>query len=267
MLLSIYMSTAILISLTSARAVSQPDVAQLSKRAEAPDNIDLWTLDGDELKPNGDIKSQGSPDGTPAPFDVTFTSDGHCDFSKYHSHTDSVANYRSTFCTQRTAIVHGDPVKISPDIDCAGLQSCSETHTNSVTVSSAKQITSSVNFNADLFQTIKSTASLGGSKTWTDTTSSTDSHTFTPKPGSKGHMVFFPYMYKTCGQLFTIKGSFSPREPPFSYYVMDTVDCGFTPVTLPSGAPDGVSLNHDDCANLMLTQVFRSSLSVTPTLM
>lgn len=226
----------------NAAAISQQETKYpLAKRVELPDNMDIYIPDGKGNLVEGVETS--SPDGTPAPYDVVFTADGSCDGRTSQSGTISGFN-SAKFCNQNTMVVYGAAVKITPDIDCTGLASCSETRTTAITTSSSFNINFGVDGGGDVGlagKALKLTAKLAAGKTWTDTTAQTDSFTFTPKPGSKGHMLFYPYVQNACGfmlQTQTIVTVIGKSTTVVRGY--DPASCGTSPLTLSNGQADGV---------------------------
>ncbi|KAI0006724.1 hypothetical protein F4779DRAFT_595085 [Xylariaceae sp. FL0662B] len=210
----------------------------LAKRATQPSNAEIWVPDGNgNLKP-ADFSAVNFPDGIPGPGDTVFEAD-HCDDNE-QSVKDKFANWRLYWCNIRTQVVYGQPVKISPDVNCAATQTCAITHTDTVAIAEAFQVSGGTDFAGDIAKIIKATAKLAAAKTWTTTTTKTDSIAFTPKQGSKGHMVFFPYYFQACGPHFSIKEAFDGTKPPFSYHAYDPMVCGLSPLTLSDGKPDGI---------------------------
>jgi hypothetical protein len=213
--------------------------AQVLKRVVAPPNSDIYVSDGNGNLVEGVIAA--SPDGLLSPYDTVFQADGTCDRRPViYTPPDQIASVAVNFCNQNTAVVYGSPIKISPDIDCSGLASCSETHALAITATSTFSYTVGEDFQYGISDAIKLTAKLGVTQTWADTTTSTDALTFTPKPGSRGHMVFFPYMLKACG--YTVKTNLYFGELIIHY---DPMSCGYTPMTLSNQHPDGVSWVFD----------------------
>jgi hypothetical protein len=236
-------STALLVwsFIASASPTDLDPGMRLAKRLEAPENTDIWVPDGNgNLVPG--VMATSAPDGTPGPFDVVYQNNEPCDARTSGSLV--LWGYRSLgFCNQQTTIVYGEAIKVSQDIDCSGLVSCSETHTSSIATSSSFSVNPGLDAQLGP-NAIKLTAKLAASKTWIDTTSQTDSFTFTPRPGSKGHMVFFPYMQKACGPLLQTTFSVLPLPPSKQITGYDVASCGYTPLALQNGQPDGVSLTH-----------------------
>ncbi|KAI9764679.1 MAG: hypothetical protein M1839_005791 [Geoglossum umbratile] len=220
--------------------ISIASSSPLTKRLQVPDNTDIYVPDGNGNLVKGPIAA--SPDGTPAPFDVVYQNDGACD-GRTQSGGSGLFSIKVQFCNQQTAIVYGPAVKISPDIDCVGLASCAQTHTQSFTTTSSFAINGGIDVPLAT-EAIKVTAKLAVTKTWTDSSTQSDAFTFTPKPGAKGHMVFFPYIQKACGyavqtkQLIPLSPFFPYSPPEISNY--DAVSCGSTPLLLSNGQPDGV---------------------------
>jgi hypothetical protein len=235
-------STAVLVwsFITSASPTDVGAGMRLAKRLEAPENTDIWVPDGNGTLVPG-VMASSAPDGTPGPFDVVYQNNEPCDGRTSRSLVFWGYRY-SEFCNQQTAIVYGEAIKVSPDIDCSGLVSCSETHTSSTTTSSSFSVNPALDVQLGS-NAIKLTAKLAAAKTWIDTTSQTDSFTFTPRPGSKGHMVFFPYMQKACGPLLQTTFSLLPLPPSTQITGYDVASCGYTPLALQNGQPDGVSPN------------------------
>ncbi|KAI9782825.1 MAG: hypothetical protein M1839_004576 [Geoglossum umbratile] len=236
---------------TSASPIYAESGTHLARRAQL-DNTDIWASDGNgHLAP---VANSLSPDGTPAPFDILFTSDGSCTRDSSVS-PGGAGLTQARFCNQQTAVAYGPAMKVSPDIDCSGLAACSETHTSSFTTTSSSSISGGVDVPL-AFQAIKLTARLSGTRTWTDSSTQTDSFTFTPRPNSKGHMVFFPYMIKACG--FVLQSLITYPIPNFpvteTITGYDPVACGYTPLILENGQPDGIYsfcdiVNNIGCGN------------------
>jgi hypothetical protein len=249
MLIPIIVGFQLLCVAISATPIDAGVGVKLAKRDQLA-NTDIWvpiTSGGGSLVPAGSALAtlgtpeNNSPDGTPAPYDILFRSDGTCDTGSKTSNGIKVTT--SKFCNQQTAVVYGQAMKVSPDIDCSGLQSCSESHTSSFTTSSSHSINPSVDANLG-FQAIKIAAKFSGTISWTDSSTQTNAFSFTPRPGSKGHMLFFPYMVKACGFILqTVTINPIPSWPPIVQTEgYDPMACGYTPLLLPSGQPDGVSL-------------------------
>ncbi|KAI9865212.1 MAG: hypothetical protein M1813_002532 [Trichoglossum hirsutum] len=222
--------------------ISIASSSPLTKRIQAPANTDIYVPDGNGNLVPGAIPA--SPDGTTGPFDVVYQNDGPCD-SRGQKGGSGLFNDEVQFCNQQTAIIYGPAIKISPDIDCVGLNSCAQTHTQTFTTTSSFAINAGIDIPLAT-EAIKVTAKLAVTKTWTDTSTQSDAFTFTPKSGAKGHMVFFPYMQKACGyavqtkQVIPLPPLFPYNPPEISNY--DAISCGSTPLLLSTGQPDGVGL-------------------------
>lgn len=196
-------------------------------------NLDILVPDGDTLVRGVSATSAGDFH----PGDKTFIGDGSC---KYQL-TIPWLTCKPNFCSVQTIAVAGVPIQASPDIDCSGVQSCSETHTQSVTVTSTTAITGSVSVaNGDVIsKAIKATASLGGGVTWSDSATTTTTFSFTPNPRDKGHIMFVPYMLEACGTYYTF---FDDLICSVSEFV--PMSCAQTPFKIGSGEAAGVSCSQ-----------------------
>lgn len=208
-------------------AFISPAIAQSSPANLA--NLDILVVDGDTL-----VRGVAATNTDVHPGDVTFIGDGSCKIAFVLPFFTCAPN----FCSVQTIAVAGTPIQASPDIDCSGVQSCSETHTQSVTVSSSKAVTGGISAsNGDVIsKAIKATANLGGTYTWSDAEMTGTSFSFTPKAGDKGHIVFVPYMLEACGTYY--------RFIDDIYCTVDEyipMTCAQTPYRIGSGEPAGVS--------------------------
>ncbi|KAI1379855.1 hypothetical protein F4677DRAFT_407833 [Hypoxylon crocopeplum] len=224
------------------------------KTKDAPmkrqDNTNSLVDDGNGSLVPG-VYPAGSQDGLPFPGDMIYESDGSAPSrgdQVIESPSGSILNWMNTYhATQKTTIVFGPPMKITEDVDCTGV-SCSQTQTTIVTVTDSFQLTVGVdipiNIAVSITNAIKATAKLGVSKTWTTATASTSSRTWTPERGTRGHVVFFPYMFKACGPTYITGATLEYNTGYFDERVSGIYPntCGYTPMTLADGRPDGVSL-------------------------
>jgi hypothetical protein len=204
--------------------ISIAAASPLSKRVTPPNGADVYIPDGNGNLVQGALAN--SPDGTPGPFSLIYQGVANCEIG-----FPNTLNF-AEFCNQRTTVVYGKGIKISPDVDCRGLATCSQTQTTSFTATSSFAIQAGLDIPL-VTPAIKAAAKLQATKTWTDSSTQSQSLVFVSKPSAYGHMVFFPYMQKACG--------YSVQVEVNSIVGYDVYSCGYTPLTLSNGQPDGAS--------------------------
>lgn len=154
-----------------------------------------WLVDDGTGKLVPEVGPTESPDTTHQPGDMIYESDGSpppLGDSAWEGPLGDILGWMNTYHnTQKTVVVWGPPQKITEDVDCTGVASCSLTQTSAFTVTDSFSLNINVdlpiNIQTSISNAIKATAKLGGSKTWTKSTTNTNSKTWVPEKGSKGH--------------------------------------------------------------------------------
>ncbi|KAH7407406.1 hypothetical protein BKA64DRAFT_705814 [Cadophora sp. MPI-SDFR-AT-0126] len=198
-------------------------------------NLDILTPDssGNLVRSALSITSQ-----QPVPGDVTYIGTGQCKSSTFYLSTLSC----TLFCTTQTVVVAAQPVKASADIVCT-TNTCGIALSQSVTVSDSTTVSGS--FSAGAGNTIKGQAQLGGSRTWSNSATASNTYTFSPTNGDVGYIIFVPYMLEACGTFTEFHWDLFCHDWNYNYdswvqpIHFDPMSCGQTPLTLQGGNADG----------------------------
>jgi hypothetical protein len=241
----------------------------IERRTPNMDNLDILLHDGNGtlVRPSQDQR-RDMLDKRQNPGQVTYVGDGQCRYAK-----QADGNTCVLFCNAQTSIVNGSPQTVSADVDCT-VNTCSTAHAYSVTVTDTNSISLTIQVKYAK-NGIEGQAQLGYSHTWSTAVSTTNTYTFAPSNGDKGHVIFVPYMEEACGSLttFEFSGEYyecldytNNRRDGVNYnHVLgySPMSCGQTGIKLQDGSANGVcihlflnshTMSDKDCAGILVLQ-------------
>jgi hypothetical protein len=246
-----FLSLLYLITAVTATPVAMPiapgaDGRPLARRGFDANNLDVLVPgeNGKLVRATAEQKRgalQSRSYGSPLPGDWLTFGNGNCGTSGTFQYTGL---YQCPlFCQMSTEVVTGAVQTVSDDIQCT-TATCSDAYANAHTITSTWSINGNIKPDDPITVAslgIAAQVTVGFGYSWAESTAVTNTYTFTPSRGDKGHIIFIPYMVQTCGTLtyfFPTTGnscfdwSRGDGSQGAKVYKFDPMSCGMAPIPL-----------------------------------